>query len=179
MERRHVQKRRSNSSLLHLRHPLADVVAVGVSLLAKGNGRIAPKVLIEEARTTQPHPVRAVERPVCIDQELVKHLPVVGHRHFASNNQDRANSRLEVMLQPRHLIHHFVYRYFSYLGPRLPALVEVTAGQEAGDGVPCEVVNPAFHFKLRHDRVDVRVPRAALLPSQYQARIVVPVNLPK
>ena len=44
----------------------------------------------------------------------------------------------------------------SYLHALLPRDPEVAAGQEASDGVPAQVVDPALLMKLPHDGVDPR-----------------------
>ncbi len=60
------------------------------------------------------------------------------------------------------------------VAPSLPADVQIAARQEARNGVPGEVMHPAFPLELRHDCVYPRVPGPGLVPGLVELLIVVP-----
>ena len=64
-----------------LREPLANVVSIGISLFAKGDWTIAPEVLVKVSSAAKPLPIKVVDRPVGVDQQVFKHsrslLPVL------------------------------------------------------------------------------------------------------
>mmetsp|Transcript_7744 Transcript_7744/g.23433 ORF Transcript_7744/g.23433 Transcript_7744/m.23433 type:complete len:265 (+) Transcript_7744:355-1149(+) len=66
---------------------------------------------------------------------------------------------------------------FKHCRTPLPALPQVAAGQEAGHGVPCEMVDPALGFQLDHDGIDERISGAALLPRGEALLVIIPRDL--
>ena len=65
----------------------------------------------------------------------------------------------------------------AYLHALLPADPQVSSGQEAGHGVPGQVVDPALLPQLRHDGVDPGEARAALRPLGQRLCVAVPGDL--
>ena len=68
------------------------------------------------------------------------------------------------LLKVKHLISRYrVGQDVAYLLSLFPADPEVSAREEAGDGVARQVVDPALPPQLSHDGINERVPGAALL----------------
>ena len=62
----------------------------------------------------------------------------------------------------------------TYLHATLPAQPQVSAGQEAGDGMPGQVVDPALLPQLGHDGVDPGEARLGLRPLGQRLGVAVP-----
>lgn len=81
------------------------------------------------------------------------------------------------------ICHLFIYFYtilfcnMSYLHALLPADPQVSSGQETGDGVPGQVVDPAFLPQLGHDGVDPGEAGPALRPLGQGLGVAVPGDL--
>ena len=65
----------------------------------------------------------------------------------------------------------------SYLHSLLPRDPEVAPCEEAGDGVPGQVVDPALLPQLGHDGVDPREARPAVGPLGQRLGVLVPRDL--
>lgn len=50
------------------------VISVGVRASAEAHGAVAVEELLEEGAAGEPHPAACVHTPVCIQQQLLKHL---------------------------------------------------------------------------------------------------------
>ena len=66
---------------------------------------------------------------------------------------------------------------FLYLHPLLPADPQVSPGQEAGHGVPGQVMDPPLLPQLRHDGVDPGKAGPALCPLGQRLGVAVPRDL--
>lgn len=59
------------------------VIAIGVCAPAETHGAVAVEELLEERAAGEPHPAACIHTPVCIQQQLLKHLntqsETVGH----------------------------------------------------------------------------------------------------
>lgn len=55
-------------------YSIPDVVPMLVRLLAKCNGTVDTKVLVEECWGWQPHPITSIEWPVSVQKQFLKHL---------------------------------------------------------------------------------------------------------
>ena len=60
--------------LRQYRYVLSNVLSIGIRLFAKSNRAVNPKILKEEGRGTQPHPICSIQAPVSIEEQVFKHF---------------------------------------------------------------------------------------------------------
>ena len=114
----------------------SDKVTIGISLPAELDWAVAVEKLLEKRGAREPHPGSSIDRPVGIQQELIKDS------------------------------HAF-----------LPGHPEVAPGEEAGGGVPRQVVDPALLPQLSHDGVNPGISGLGVGPFRQDFSVVIPGHL--